>query len=80
MGCLSYKWQEYIWFDYIYKNQSENFRLTKKFSDFDMLKKWETIWTDGTKKLYTKKDRIIVFSQDCDRKNEEAFVLWTRIW
>ncbi len=57
---------------YITKN---NFKLTKKFKDFEKIYAGQTIGIDGKKEIKTETDSIILFARNRDSKNEEAFIL-----
>jgi len=59
---------------YLTKN---NFSLIKEFSDFEKVKKNQTIGFDGNIKIESKIDAYIVFAKNCNNKNQEAFVLLT---
>jgi succinylglutamate desuccinylase len=59
---------------FIYKTKN-NFILSDEFIDFTPLKKGTLIGIDGNEKIYTDKDSIIVFAQNRDSSNQEAFCL-----
>lgn len=67
--------QEFIKFDYIYKNKTMNFKFAREFKDFEKLKAWEIIWYDWKEKIEIDKNGIIVFA--CLPKNiwDEIFCL-----
>lgn len=61
--------------DSIYCTKTGTFKLFKKFKDFEKINKNQIIGADGNKVIKTKRDSIIVFAHNCDKKGEEAFLL-----
>ena len=62
----------------IYKTKN-NFKPTKYFKDFESIKKGSIIGYDGDKKVISKKDSFILFSNSRTKPNKEAFILGTDI-
>jgi len=60
---------------YVYHTKSDNFKLKKKFKDFEKIKKGTIIGTDKNKKITVSKNSYIVFARDCQQSDSEAFVL-----
>lgn len=58
----------------LYHTKTNNFRLTKTFSDFEFLKKGTLIGTDGTENVFATKDGYILFARNRDMENAEAFL------
>lgn len=61
--------------DSIYYTKSSDFKLAKKFKDFEKIKKNQVIGSDGNEIIKTKRDSIIVFAHSCNKKGEEGFLL-----
>lgn len=59
---------------FVYKTKS-NFVLAKEFIDFTELKKGDLIGFDNNQEVYAEKDNIIVFAQNREKPNQEAFCL-----
>jgi succinylglutamate desuccinylase len=67
--------QKYIKFGFIYKNNSLDFEFTKKYKDFEKIKKWETIVFDWQIEFKTNKDCYILFSYTPNNLQGECFCL-----
>jgi succinylglutamate desuccinylase len=59
----------------LYYSKTDTFKLTKQLDDFYEAKKGEVIAHDGGKPVKMKKDCIVVFAHDRNKKGEEAFLL-----
>ncbi len=68
--------QEYIRFDYIYKNKTKDFRFKKDFSDFEKIQEWQIIAFDGNNTIISDRDWYIVFTYIPKNIWEECFCLW----
>lgn len=68
--------KEYYQVKFMYKNKNE-FKLTRKFENFEWLEQGTVIGTDGNQKIQTKHKSIIIFAQDRNKldKDNEAFLL-----
>lgn len=66
--------QKHIACKKMYKCKTNNFKLSRKFKDFDEVKKWEIIWIDGWKKVVAKEDWLVLFAHDWDQIGKECFV------
>lgn len=66
--------QKHIACKKMYKCKTNNFNLSRKFKDFDEVKKWEIIWMDGWKKVVAKEDWLVLFPHDSDEIGKECFV------
>ncbi len=75
----TYKNQEFIRFDTIYKNRTLDFKFEKEFLDFEKIQKWQVIWYDGWKKVISDRDWYIVFTYVPKNIWDEVFCLWYRI-
>jgi len=60
---------------YVYKTKTNNFKLRKKFDDFEKIKKDELIGFDGGEKIYSDSNQMIVFARNCSKVGTEAFVM-----
>jgi len=59
----------------IYKSKTNIFLLKKKFSDFEEVKKGQIIGIDGSREVLSTKKSIILFAQDTNKIDDEAFLL-----
>jgi len=59
----------------IYKSQTNDFKLVKKFTDFDFVPQGTVIGFDGGKPISFEKDYYILFSVNQFQKNQECFLL-----
>ena len=66
--------QTHIHCQKMYKSQTDNFVLAKKFKDFEYIAQWELIWIDGNKKIRAMENWIILFPHSVDQKWKECFV------
>ncbi|MBI5306654.1 succinylglutamate desuccinylase/aspartoacylase family protein [Candidatus Wolfebacteria bacterium] len=62
----------------IYITKTDEFKLVKKFNNFEKISKRQLIALDGAKKIISQKDQIIIFAKDC-KKNEEGFVFLKKL-
>jgi len=71
-----YTKKDYYTVTYMYKNK-DDFKLIKKFENFERLKKGDPIGFDGKKKIVADDNNFIIFAQDRNKKNKdnEAFLL-----
>ncbi len=60
-----------------YKTKTTNFKVTKKFSDFENITIWQLIWYDGDEAIYSEFDGKILFARDRDQIGVEWFVTIT---
>lgn len=61
----------------IYITKTNSFKLSKKFTDFEEIRKGQLIGMDGTKEIRSSKDCLIVFAHDCNKIGSEAFLTAT---
>ena len=61
--------------DSIYHTKNNKFNLAKKYKDFEKVKKNQIIGIDGAKIVKAKRDSIIIFAHNRDRKGEEGFLI-----
>jgi hypothetical protein len=59
---------------YAYKTRTDNFRVSKKFSDFEHIKKWEYIWRDGSELVYARNTGRVLFARDRNQVGVEGFI------
>jgi len=59
----------------MYQTKTDNFKLTKKFFDFELIKKGQLIGIDGAEEIQVNRDSYILFARDRNKINEEAFLL-----
>jgi succinylglutamate desuccinylase len=59
----------------LYKNISNNFILSRKFKDFEKIKKGTLIGIDGRKIVKAKNNCLIFFAHNAKEKNQECFLL-----
>lgn len=64
---------------YIYHTKTDDFKLNKKFKDFEFIKKDTLIGTDGQEKIIAPEDSYIIFALNKDQIGEEAFILGKEI-
>jgi len=64
---------------YIYKNRFAEFKLARKFVDFEPLKSKELIGLEGEKKIFAKKGEFILFPDDQTELNKECFVIIKKV-
>ncbi|PIP24474.1 MAG: hypothetical protein CO140_04025 [Candidatus Moranbacteria bacterium CG_4_9_14_3_um_filter_40_7] len=57
------------------KKNTDNFYFTKKWKDFDLLKKGEIIAYDSRKKHIAGKNECIIFANASKKKGQEAFII-----
>ncbi len=74
-GDLYEKKQEIFKLFDMYQTKTDNFKLVKKFSDFELVQEGQLIGKDGDKEIKAKKDGYILFARDRNKVNEEAFLL-----
>lgn len=67
--------QSYIHMYDLYMTESNNFTLTRQFSDFEEISKNEILGIDGDKEIKAEKDSVILFARNRERAGEEAFLL-----
>ena len=72
---LKYQKQTHLRMYKKYFTKTPCFKLTKKFHDFENIPKGAIIGVDGAKKIRATKDGFILFAQDCQKINAEAFLL-----
>lgn len=60
--------------EFMYKNKSSQFKLARKFSDFEKMNKKTLIGLDGSKKIYLKKNEVILFPSNTKKIGGECFV------
>ncbi len=72
---LKIQTRKHIQMDTLYYSKTDSFTLVKKLDDFYEAKKGEVIAHDGGKEVKMKKDSIVVFAHDRNKKGEEAFLL-----
>ncbi len=65
--------RDFIHLSYAYYTK-ENFRLVKEFKDFSFVQKNELIGYDGREEVRVPSDGVILFAQNQDDKNVEAFL------
>ena len=63
----------------LYKSKSNIFSLSKKFNDFEIIKKGQKIGIDGNREIRAGKKSIILFAQNTQKIGEEAFLLGKKI-
>lgn len=68
--------QEFIKFDYIYKNKSLNFIFSKDFLDFEKITKWQVIWYDWWEEIISNINGYILFTYIPKNIWEECFCIW----
>jgi len=73
-----YSSQEFIKFDYLYKNKTLNFKFTKEFKDFEKIKKWQIIWYDWDLIIKSDRDWFIIFPYIPRNIWDEVFCLWRK--
>lgn len=71
-----YKKLSTINFDFIYKNESLDFKFIKDFKDFDLVNEWETIAFDWKKEIKARKDSYLLFFKNPEIILDECFCLW----
>lgn len=59
---------------FIYHTKTNNFRLTKKFENFEEIKKEQIIGFDGDEEIKATEDGIIIFAHNRDYIGAEAFL------
>lgn len=67
--------QEFIQMDSIYITKTDDFRLSKEFSDFEPVSSGQVIGTDGDTPVVSDEDSIILFARNREAVGEEAFLL-----
>jgi len=72
--------QSYIICEKMYTSKTDNFILSKKFKDFEEIKRWEAIWYDGVEKIVAQKNWIILFAQNGNKIWTECFILCAQVW
>jgi uncharacterized protein len=72
---LSKNKQEILQLFDMYQTKTNCFKLTKKFSDFEMIQNSQLIGTDGDEEIRANRDSYILFARDRNKINEEAFLL-----
>ncbi|PLX26208.1 hypothetical protein C0580_00445 [Candidatus Parcubacteria bacterium] len=60
---------------YIYHTKTNNFKLNKKFKDFEFIKKDTLIGIDGEEKIVASEDSYIIFALNKNQIGVEAFIL-----
>jgi len=55
--------------------QTDNFQLTKQYDDFEKIAEDEVLGVDGGENIQAPQDSIILFARDCDKADEQAFML-----
>lgn len=64
-----------IHFDGMYTTK-ENLQLTRKYQDFEFLKKWHKVWVDGNTDVLFPYDWYITFAADQEGSDQEGFLYW----
>ena len=59
----------------MYVTKSSEFKLAKKFRDFDTLPPGTLIGLDGSMEISAPKESMILFARDCNGAGQEAFLL-----
>ncbi len=67
--------QEFFQIHNLYLSKTDSFKLSKKFSDFQVLKKDEEIGFDGDIKVTCDRESVILFPHDTNKVGQEAFLL-----
>jgi len=67
--------QSHIQMDKHYLTETDSFRLSRPFADFEDISKGMLIGIDGESNVYAEKDSVILFARDRQSKGEEAFLL-----
>lgn len=67
--------QNFINFNYIYKNKTMDFRFSKPFLDFEKVNEWDIICYDGWKTIEAPYDSYILFSNIPNKIWNETFCL-----
>jgi succinylglutamate desuccinylase len=60
--------------DYIYKTKTDEFRVAKKFKNFEPISAGQHIATDGDEKIFSNCDQYIVFADDRNEVGGEGFI------
>ncbi len=77
-------WEKKIYDQTIYRasgkylTETTDFRVSKNFSDFEFVQKWQPLGTDGDTPIFASTDGYILFARDRKEVGVEAFVLMTR--
>ncbi len=61
--------------NYMYISKTNTFTLSKKFKDFEKIKKWQPLWYDWNTPVLSDRNWCILFSKNTDKIWMEAFVL-----
>jgi succinylglutamate desuccinylase len=67
--------REMIQMNFIYYTETDSFELSKKFFDFEKIKKGSLIGKDGQVEIFAQNDGVIVFAHDCNEKGKEGFLM-----
>jgi len=67
--------QQQIYAYDIYHTKTNQFKLARKFADFELLPANTLIGHDGQEEIKSKEQNIIIFAHDRDQVGKEAFVL-----
>ncbi len=59
----------------LYLTKTDHFSLSKKFSDFQIVKEGEEIGTDGEEKVICDRESIILFPHEANKVGTEVFLL-----
>jgi succinylglutamate desuccinylase len=82
-GHISYevaiREQSIIRINSMYLAQTDQFRLARQFCDFEELYTGEIIGVDGVETRCVERASVILFARDCDKKEEEAFLLGEKV-
>lgn len=57
-----------------YITQTENFRVSQSFRDFENIEQWQLLWYDGGESVFAKNTGKILFARDRNQLNVEAFI------
>ncbi len=71
--------QDYYKLKEVYKNTSNSFTKSRKFSDFEILREKTLIGNEGENKIYREKGDIMLFVRDRDEINTECFIVLEKI-
>ncbi len=59
----------------LYATETNNFKLSKQFDDFEEVADGQVIGIDGDKKVQLKKASVILFARNREKIGEDAFLL-----
>ena len=73
-GRIEIQQQQTIQITTMYMTKTDNFVLTKKFDDFEEVKRGKVIGIDGVEEIKAEYDGIILFTRNRERLGEEGFL------